>query len=206
MKKILLLTFIFFTSFTKIESPIAIAQFDAILTADVIFEGEIIKQDEFEITIKITTPIYNGTRNKLLLKQKEIKLDYFKSAQYYSKPHIPDIGKMAIFVFKYDNNSKKLKHFFYSSYLSKFDNWDNTGSKYYIAGKYSDSKRENISPEIIISGIKILKNSFYNKDTVLGEAPIKSKTTIDKLEEIKKSNYAFKIWVEDIEAFNKTLK
>lgn len=204
MKKItIILLAILSLSFVKIESPVAVSQSRALLTADVIFEGQVVKYDNTEVTIEIITPIWNDLKNKAILKQTQIVLPRSSETHYSMRGQIPDINQKAIFVLKVDTKTKKLKHFFYDWYITKMEKG---ATEYYLWGKYSKSKRQYVSSEEVVSGIKSLRKSFHKIEELFPErTPVKSKVASTVIEKAKEQNSAAKIWIEDIEAFNASL-
>ncbi|UGS19807.1 hypothetical protein [Flavobacterium cyclinae] len=190
-------------SFVKSESPLAVSQSRAILTADIIFEGQVIKYDNTEVTIEIIKPIWNDLKNKAILKQSELVLPRSSKTHYSLRGQIPDVNQKAIFALKFDPKTKKLKHFFYDWYITKIQY---RATQYYIAGKYSKAEQQYISSEEVILGIKILRNSFHKIEELFPErAPVNSKVTLKAIEQAKESNNAVKIWIDDIEAYNAAL-
>ena len=114
MKKVTIIVLaIFSLSFVKSESPVAVSQSRALLTADVIFEGQVIKYDNTEVTIEIIKPIWNDLKNKAILKQSELVLPRSSKTHYSLRGQIPDVNQKAIFALKFDPKTKKLKHFFW---------------------------------------------------------------------------------------------
>lgn len=203
MKKVtIILLAIFSLSFVRSESPVAASQSRALLTADVIFEGRVVKYDNEEVTIEIITPIWNDLKNKAILKQSQIVLPRSSKTHYSLRGNIPEINVKAIFAFKVDAKTNKLRHFFYNWYITKIENG---ATEYYLWGKYSKPKRQYISSEEVIMGIKSIRNSFYKIEELFPErTPVRSKVGITEIENLKANNQAAKIWIEDIEAFNAT--
>lgn len=194
---------IFSMSFVKSESPVAVSQSRAILTADIIFEGQVIKYDNAEVTIEIIKPIWNDLKNKAILKQSVLVLPRSSKTHYSLRGQIPDINQKAIFALKFDPKTKKLKHFFYDWYITKIQY---RATQYYIAGKYSKVLQQYISSEEVILGIKLLRNSFHKNAELFPEvAPVKSKVALTAIQKAKEENSAAKIWIEDIEAYNAAL-
>lgn len=202
-KFILSLVIIISLSFVKNESPVATSQSKALLTADIIFEGEIIKLENNEAIIKIITPIWNDSKNNNFLKQSEIIIPYDYKTHYSLRGHIPDLNEKAIFVFKIDKQNKKIKHFFRDWYITKLENG---ATQYYVWGKYNKIERQYISSEDIINGIKILRKSYHKNLDIFEQVPIKSKISLSEIEQAKAINIASKIWIDDIEAYNLLLK
>ena len=204
MKKVTIIVLaIFSMSFVRSESPVAVSQSRALLTADVIFEGQVIKYDNTEVTIEIIKPIWNDLKNKAILKQSELVLPRSSKTHYSLRGQIPDVNQKAIFALKFDPKTKKLKHFFYDWYITKIQY---RATQYYIAGKYSKAEQQYISSEEVVLGIKILRNSFHKIEELFPErAPVKSKVALTTIEKSKESNDAAKIWIEDIEAYNTAL-
>ena len=101
---------IFRMSFFKSESPVAVSQSRAILTADIIFEGQVIKYDNAEVTIEIIKPIWNDLKNKAILKQSVLVLPRSSKTHYSLREKIPNINKKSIFALKIDSKSKKIKN------------------------------------------------------------------------------------------------
>lgn len=204
MKKVTIIVLaIFSMSFVRSESPLAVSQSRALLTADVIFEGQVIKYDNTEVTIEIIKPIWNDLKNTAILKQSELVLPRSSKTHYSLRGQIPDVNQKAIFALKFDPKTKKLKHFFYDWYITKIQY---RATQYYIAGKYSKAEQQYISSEEVVLGIKILRNSFHKIEELFPErAPVKSKVALTTIEKSKESNDAAKIWIEDIEAYNAAL-
>lgn len=204
MKKVTIIVLaIFSLSFVKSESPVAVSQSRALLTADVIFEGQVIKYDNTEVTIEIIKPVWNDLKNKAILKQTQIVLPRSSKTHYSLRGNIPEINVKAIFALKVDTKTKKLKHFFYDWYITKMENG---ATEYYLWGKYSKSNRQYVSSEEVISGIKSLRSSFHKIEELFPErTPVKSKVALTAIEKVKEQNSAAKIWIEDIEAFNAAL-
>jgi len=204
MKKVsIILLAIFSLSFVRSESPVAVSQSRALLTADVIFEGQVVKYDNTEVTIEIITPIWNDLKNKAILKQTQIVLPRSSKTHYSLRGNIPEINVKAIFALKVDANTNKLKHFFYDWYITKIEKG---ATEYYLSGKYSKPKRQYISSEEVILGIKLLRNSYHKNEELFPEAlPVKPKIALTDIEKAKEKNSAVKIWIEDIEAYNASL-
>lgn len=191
-------------SFIKNESPVAISQSKALLTADVIFEGEVIRLENNEARIKIITPIWSDLKNSDFLKRAEITIPFDYKTDYSLRGQIPGLNEKAIFVFKINSQTKKVKHFFRDWYITKLEN---KATQYYIWGRYSKTVREYTSSEDIINSIKILRKSYQkNIDLFQETIPIKSKVSLSDIEKAKEKNKAVKVWIEDIEAYNKLMK
>jgi len=204
MKKVTIIVLaIFSMSFVRSESPVAVSQSRALLTADVIFEGQVIKYDNTEVTIEIIKPIWNDLKNKAILKQSELVLPRSSKTHYSLRGQIPDVNQKAIFALKFDPKTKKLKHFFYDWYITKIQY---RATQYYITGKYSKAEQQYISSEEVILGIKLLRISFHKIEELFPErTSVKSKVALTTIEKSKESNDAAKIWIEDIEAYNAAL-
>ena len=204
MNKFIITLLVFISlSLSKSSSPVAVSQARAILTADIIFEGEIINLENDEATIKIITPIWNDINKKEQILQKEIKLPFSYKTHYSLRGQIPDLNKRAIFAFKMDEKTKKIKHFFWAWYITRLEN---NATQYYVGGVYSKAERQYVSSEDIVNGIKLLRKS-YNKNLDLdAQLKIKAKVALTELEKVKENNMAIKIWIEDVEAYNKQIK
>lgn len=188
---------------SKFESPVATSQARALLTADIIFEGEIIYLGNDEATIKIITPIWNDLNKNKLLAQKEITLPYGSKTHYSLRGQIPPPNQRAIFAFKMDDKTKKIKHFFRDWYTTRLEN-DET--QYYVFGTYSKAERQYVSSENIINGIKHLRKSYHKNLDLDAQLKIKAKISLTELEKAKENNIATTIWFEDIEAYNKQIE
>ena len=102
-----------------------------------------------------------------------------------------------------DEKTKKIKHFFWAWYITRLEN---KATQKKVGGVYSKAERQYVSSEDIVNGIKHLRKS-YNKNLDLdAQLKIKAKIALTELEKVKENNMALKIWIEDVEAYNKQIK
>lgn len=188
--------------FMEKESLESVSQGKALLTADVIFEGKLIKLENDMAQIQIITPIWNGLKNTAFLKQSEITVPYSYKTHYSLRGMLPELNDKAIFVLKMDTKTKTLKNFYYQWFISRLERG---ATEYYVYGKYTGTERTNFSSKEIVDGIKTLRKCYKKNSEIYEKAIIKPSLATSEIEKAKETNKAAKVWIEDIEAYNKQI-
>ncbi|WP_395067381.1 hypothetical protein [Flavobacterium sp.] len=200
MKKLLFIfSILSFYAFNSKEVA-AVPQTNALLYADVIFLGQVIKSDSLGFYVRVDEEICNNTTDKLLFKKKEIYVshDIRKRTRYsYGAPR-KEI--QMIFTLKYDAKTKTIKPFYYSFGLEVVAKENNSC---YV---YGGTKGMFVSNKETIKGIKLFKSCYHNLQGVWDHEFLKSKISDVEIKKAKESNAAAKIWIDEIETRNSYYK